>query len=361
MKLVGRVFESKAWYVQIDEDMVFVVNKRFESEGRYESTEEVTADTVETFEFKGVKVPQYLREELALLFSELEALEKQETEMEFVGVQDVSFDLHSNDRPARIYKDQYGLFTSFKYRDVYTGERLGFICLTEKAFGGLMITFDPHELAKYRDGRSTLEEYQATLEPKVEEAPEEAPRLTIAEIKGYLEGWILNGQIPTGKTVSYIWKGKDIGASEMKYTFLQGLDFENQIVVFGKSERDAWNQLYRRLYDISERNEAVEVVKDLADNAIEFSKRNVSPAVAMEDRHNITLVTTPQAQFALIIGKMYTVHYKDEHGEYELANVLYLGHSVEKDLLFFGTSFEEILHTDPLKITALWIDLQFQE
>jgi hypothetical protein len=203
--------------------------------------------------------------------------------------------------------------------------------------------------------------------PEVEQEPvrvEEAPRLTVAEIKGQLKGWILNGQIPTGKTVSYIWKGKDIGASEMKYTFLQGLDFENQIVVFGKSERDAWNQLYRILMTTHdsrlESSDEVETVKDLADNAIEFSKRNVSPEVAMEDRNNITLVTTPQAQFALIIGKRYTVHYKDVQGEYELANVLYLGHSVEKDLLFFGISFEEILHTDPLKITALWIDLQLE-
>jgi hypothetical protein len=329
-QLQGVVFESKAWEIQVDEGMVFVINKRFESEGRYEACTEVTSDMVESFEIKGVKVPKYLREELALLFVELEALEKQETEMEFVGIKDVNFDIHSNDRPARVYKDQYGLFTSYKYRDIYSGERLGFICIRENKYGEFLITFDPHELAKYRDGRSTLEEYQATLRP-VEEKEEE---------EQVLKGWILNGQKPTGRKVWETWKGKRIESSILKFTFVKDFDFNNKIELYEVSERGAWNQLRERLTG--------QTVEE-------------APEVTMEDRHNITLVTTAQAQFALIIGKRYTVHYKDEHGEYELANMLYLGHSVQKDVLFFGTSFEEILHVDPLKMTALWIDLQLQE
>jgi hypothetical protein len=235
MKLTGRVFESKAWYIQIEEDMVFVVNKRFESEGRIEADIEVTADMVETFQMKGLKVPQYLRDELALLFFELDALEKQETEMELVGIQDVSFDMHSKDRPARVYKDQYGSFTSFKYRDVYSGERLGFICLTEKAHGGLMITFDPYELARYRDGRSTLEEYKATLEPQ---------ELTVEQVQKELSTWILNGQLPTGEQEPYTWKGKELQASVMKYTFVENFEFDKPVYIFDTSERGAWNQLY---------------------------------------------------------------------------------------------------------------------
>src|SRR5690349_7641969 len=66
------LFESKAWKIVDSEGMIFVVNKRFESEGRYEAMEEVTADMVEDFEFKGVKVPKYIRKELAAMFATME-------------------------------------------------------------------------------------------------------------------------------------------------------------------------------------------------------------------------------------------------------------------------------------------------
>lgn len=251
-KLQGVVFESKAWEIQVDEGMVFVINKRFESEGRYEACTEVTSDMVESFEIKGVKVPKYLREELALLFHEMEALEKQETEMEFVGIESVWFFKGEPERNVRLYKDQYGMFVSYKYRE--SGIR--FMCVKEGVHGGLFITFDPHELSKYRDGRSTLEEYKATLELNVEE-------------------------------------------------------------MLQKREQE----------------------------------------LTVTNRQNTTLVMMPHAHFSLIIGKRYTVHYKDAHGEYELADMLYLGHGVQNDVLFFGDSFENILHVDPFKITALWTDI----
>jgi hypothetical protein len=196
--------------------------------------------------------------------------------------------------------------------------------------------------------------------PEVEQEPvqvEETPELSIDEVREEIEKikegsgvWALNGQIQTGKKFPYVWRDLELVGDEMKYSFVQGLDFENKIVIYEMDEKAAWNQLLKIL-----KERKVETAPEME------TPFEVAPEVTMEDHNNITLVTTSQAQFALIIGKRYTVHYKDVQGEYELANVLYLGYSVEKDLLFFGISFEEILHTDPLKITALWIDLQFQE
>jgi hypothetical protein len=267
-QLQGVVFESKAWQIQVDEGMVFVINKRFESEGRYEACTEVTADMVETFEIKGVKVPKYLREELALVFRELEVMAKQETEMEFVGVKAVWFFRNEPERNVRVYKDQFGMFVSYKYRE----SGIQFMCVKEGVHGGLFITFDPHELAKYRDGRSTLEEYKATLEPVQD----------------------------------------------------------------------------------------IEVVKDLADNSIDFSDRNTAPEVELKNKNNVTLVMTPQAHFSLILGRKYTIEYKDAHGEYELKDLAFLGHSIDSKQLFFGDSFENILHLEPLKIQRILVDIMKQ-
>jgi hypothetical protein len=347
-KLQGVVFESKAWQIQVDEGMVFVINKRFESEGRYEACTEVTSDMVESFEIKGVKVPKYLREELALVFHELETMAKQETEMEFVGVKAVWFFRNEPERNVRVYKDQFGMFVSYKYRE----SGIQFMCVKEGVHGGLFITFDPHELAKYRDGRSTLEEYKATLEPVREEATElsiDNVREEIEKIKQGSGVWALNGQIQTGKKFPYVWRNMELVGDEMKYTFVQGLDFENKIVIYEMDEKAAWNQLLKIL---KERK-----VEEILEMETPFE---VAPEVELKNKGNITLVMTPQAHFSLILGRKYTIEYKDAHGEYELKDLSFLGHSIDSKQLFFGDSFENIIRLEPLKIQRILVDIMKQ-
>lgn len=74
------LFETKAWKIVESEGDIFLVNKRFESEGRYDQHTEVTAETVDTCEIKGVKIPNYIRKELAEMFERL-ADEKMQAEI----------------------------------------------------------------------------------------------------------------------------------------------------------------------------------------------------------------------------------------------------------------------------------------
>ena len=58
-----------------------------------------------------------------------------------------------------------------------------------------------------------------------------------------VDGWMLNGQMPTGGKVQVQWNDITIDASLVKYSFLKGLDFDNVISVYDTSEKGAWEQL----------------------------------------------------------------------------------------------------------------------
>lgn len=62
-----------------------------------------------------------------------------------------------------------------------------------------------------------------------------------------IQGWILNGQIPTDKSEIQDWNGIKLNVTIRKYTFLKGLNFNNQIVIYDTSEIGAWSQLSKQL------------------------------------------------------------------------------------------------------------------
>ena len=62
-----------------------------------------------------------------------------------------------------------------------------------------------------------------------------------------VQGWMLNGQMPTDKSEIQDWNGIKLNVTVRKYTFLKGLDFDNQIVIYDTSEMGAWNQLSKQL------------------------------------------------------------------------------------------------------------------
>jgi hypothetical protein len=99
------LFESKAWEIVYSEGMIFLVNKRLKSEGRYDQDVEVTAETIETAEIKGVKIPKYIRKELAGIFAEIasqEVVATQEQDVEIVS-----------EEPKHLYKAPvYNLITN---------------------------------------------------------------------------------------------------------------------------------------------------------------------------------------------------------------------------------------------------------
>jgi hypothetical protein len=82
------LFESKAWEIVDSEGMIFLVNKRFKSEGRYEQDVEVTAETIETAQIKGVKIPEYIRVALKGIFEQL--LEAEQAAKEQVKIEQIN-------------------------------------------------------------------------------------------------------------------------------------------------------------------------------------------------------------------------------------------------------------------------------
>lgn len=58
-----------------------------------------------------------------------------------------------------------------------------------------------------------------------------------------VKGWMINGFMPTDKKQERKWKGTILQETINKYTFLEGLNFGNQIVIYDVSENGAWRQL----------------------------------------------------------------------------------------------------------------------
>lgn len=58
-----------------------------------------------------------------------------------------------------------------------------------------------------------------------------------------VEGWMINGQQLTGEKTQIEWKGMSLDVDVRKYTFLKGIDFDGEIIVYDTSEKGAWNQL----------------------------------------------------------------------------------------------------------------------
>ena len=62
-----------------------------------------------------------------------------------------------------------------------------------------------------------------------------------------VKGWSINSQNPTGETRKLKWNGITLNESVIKYKFLNGLNFSNQIDIFDTSEEGAWRQLKKVL------------------------------------------------------------------------------------------------------------------
>lgn len=72
-------------------------------------------------------------------------------------------------------------------------------------------------------------------------------------------------------------------------------------------------------------------------------------------KNDVHIVSAPQGEFALTIGGMFNVDYKDEHGEYFIENLLFMGSGPANDCLLFKNEREDILHMDPLKVQRVTI------
>jgi hypothetical protein len=131
------LFESKAWNIILGEEgEIFLENKRFASEGRYESFIEITAETVENAEMQGVKIPKYIREELAGIFAEIKEVENEEaakieeyTECVIVDAKHGQFAFF-NGRGCKLdYKDEFGNYSFDNL--VYVGVEEGRLKFTD--------------------------------------------------------------------------------------------------------------------------------------------------------------------------------------------------------------------------------------
>lgn len=77
-------------------------------------------------------------------------------------------------------------------------------------------------------------------------------------------------------------------------------------------------------------------------------------------KNDVHIVSAPQGEYALTIGGKFNVDYKDEHGEYHIENLLFMGSGPANDCLLFKNDREDILHMDPLKVQRVTIPFPFK-
>jgi ribosomal protein S17 len=82
--------------------------------------------------------------------------------------------------------------------------------------------------------------------------------------------------------------------------------------------------------------------------------------VTIYSKNDVRIVTTPNGEFALTIGQRFNVDYKDEHGEYFIENMLFMGSGPANDCLLFKNDSGDILHMDPLKVQRVTIPFPFK-
>jgi hypothetical protein len=235
------LFESKAWEIVDSEGMIFLVNKRFKSEGRYDQDVEVTAETFETAEIKGVKIPKYIREVLAGIFEQLaeEAAEKVEIEQ----INDTAIVTTPNGPFAVIIGKKFNIDYKDEHGDYYL-EDLLFLgcgpakdCLLFRNDRGDILHMEPQKVQRVTISLTqnmTNEEAHLILELEKEiEAdlkPFEAPDLvkTFA-IKAAINGDRLVRAIKEGRelpervTIVSVLNREDIVYNEYnRFTFKQG-------------------------------------------------------------------------------------------------------------------------------------------
>lgn len=115
--------------------------------------------------------------------------------------------------------------------------------------------------------------------------------------------------------------------------------------------KDGRIQFNGNLYLVSYPENMVEEVAEEAPAVKEFS------IYSKNDTH---IVTTPNGEYALIIGQTFNVDYKDEHGEYHIENLLFVGSGPANDCLLFKNDRGDILHMDPLKVQRVTIPFPFK-
>jgi len=96
----------------------------------------------------------------------------------------------------------------------------------------------------------------------------------------------------------------------------------------------------------------------LVENPEEVVQTEEAPAVkefTIYRKNDVHIVSAPQGEYALTIGGMFNIDYKDEHGEYFIENLLFMGSGPANDCLLFKNEREDILHMDPLKVQRVTI------